>query len=174
MNYLKSFSTNFLFGVLTILTVSVIFSSCNHDDEVRMPEEIMGVWSPNDDVYLEFCDDNIVRHLNISYQDGESIGTWTTDVYYYEPGYNLVIYLSAEHHADVYEIVELSSDKLTWCWVDEINARDAESIGQIIGDIINKAQEGFHLDPELYQTFNKISKDEFLSIIENLDLNYPW
>lgn len=150
------------------------FSGCSGDDEVRKPDDILGVWSPSENVYLEFSTDNIIHHLDIEMQDGETIGLWTEEVYYYEPGYNLVIYLTSGHEAVVYEIVTMNSSKLVWCPVDEIEATSADEVGQIIGDIIKKAQEGYNLDPELFQSFNRVSEDKFYAIIESLDITYPW
>lgn len=154
-----------------------VFFSCSKEEEVRQPENIMGIWSPDDSTYLEFTTNNSVYHLTIEQQDGESIGLWVRDVYYYEPGYDLVIYLTAGHDADVYQIVEMTADRLTWCWVKNIDITDmgsTDAVGHLIGEIINEAQEGFKLNPELYQNFTRISEDRFFSIIESLDIDYPW
>ena len=141
-----------------------------------MPEDIIGIWSPSDSHYLEFGKDYTVHNLEIEYQDGESIGLWRTDAYLYEPGYHIVIYMTGTQ-ADVYQIVALDPNQMTWCWVEKIEIDDTankETIGHLIGDIIKKAQEGFDLNPELYQSFRKISQDEFFSILEKLDIMYPW
>ena len=166
-------SLKFICCMVALFSVSLL-SSCSKEEEVRRPEDILGVWSPDDTTYLEFSTGNVVHRLQIEYQDGESIGWWTEDVFYYEPGYNLVIYISSDYTAQVYEVVKLSSRQLTWCWVDEIKATSTSSIGQIIGDIIKKAQEGYKLDPELFQDFTKISEDDFFSLLESLDIQYPW
>ena len=161
------------FVVLAILCGS---GSCSKEEEVRMPDNILGVWQLTPDYYFQFRDDNVSKEFLIDHQDGESIGKWSWDnVFYYEPGYNIVIYITSEHEANVYQVTELTQDKLTWCWVDEINAKDTNGVGSIIGEIINKAQEGFELNPELYETFTRIPEDEFLDILDNLDyiLN-PW
>ena len=139
-----------------------------------MPYDILGVWCTPDSIYLEFQNDNIVHRLEIEEQDGESIGIWEEDVFYYEPGYNLVIYLTPAYHARVYQVVELTSTQMTWCWVYDIDVTGAESISKLLGDIINKAQEGFRLDPALYQYFSYVPEDTFLSILEELDIMYPW
>lgn len=159
-----------LLGV-TILIISA--SSCSKEEEMRTPDDILGTWSKNSTSFLQFRLDNIVAPFNIIYQDGQSIGKWSyNDVYYYEPGYQLVIYLNELHQAEIYEIVELSSSRLTWCWVDELDAEEVnrDNIGHIIGEIITKAQEGYKLNPELYETFNRVSESEFLSIEESLDV----
>lgn len=161
-------------SILVLIFFSIILFSCSDEDKVRMPADILGVWSPSDTVYLEFGDDNVVHHLLIEEQDGERIGEWTKDVYFYEPGYNLVIYLTSDHQAQVYEIIELTSERLIWCWVYDIDVAASDDISQVLGDIIIKAQEGFHLDPALYQTLRYIPQERFFSIIESLDINYPW
>lgn len=165
-------------GILIFLN-PLIFSSCTNDDEVmRTPENIMGIWSPDaqDNVYLEFSDNNEVHYLEIEYQDNEAIGRWDLDVYFYEPGYNLVIYINHENRALVYKVVSLKEKEFTWCLVDEIDPETVhrDNIGQIIGQILNKAQEGFDLNPELYETFRKIPEDEYLEMLEKLDIFYPW
>lgn len=169
------FSLKNIVSFIVVLLTSYSFSSCTDKEEpVRLPVDILGVWSPNQDNYLEFCEENIVHRLEVKYQDSESIGLWVKDVYYYEPGYNLVIYLSGEKDADVFQIVDLTETQLTWCWVDQVEATDTESIGKVIGDIIKKAQDGYKLNPALYQSFQKIPQNEFFRILEGLDINYPW
>lgn len=162
------------FCFLALTSLLTAFSSCSKDDDsVRVPEDIIGIWKLSDTDYYRFNQDYTVRRLQIEYQDGESIGIWTTDSYLYEPGYQIVIYLSG-NKADVYQIVDLTSNGFTWCWVEEVNAENAgnsESIGKIIGEIIKQAQEGFNLDPELFESFRKISEEEYLDIIAGLDLD---
>ena len=154
--------------------IAMLLSGCSEKETIRMPQDILGVWCPTENYYLEFSEDNEVHNLSVEFQDGKSIGNWTTEVYYYEPGYNLVIYLTALHEAIVYEIVTLTDSEMTWCPVDSIDIEKANSnnIGMIIGDIIKKAQEGYELNPELYQNFTKIPEDVFLNIVDSLDLEY--
>ena len=164
---------------LAFLIPSLIFilNSCsNHEEPMRVPEDIMGVWQMSSDSYLEFADNNEVHKLVIRTQDDETIGQWWKDVYFYEPGYNLVIYLNAENEAKVYQIVSFSEKSFTWCWVDDIHQEtvDKEGIGNVIGQIINKAQDGYKLNPELYETLQKIPFDQFLNLLESLDIMYPW
>lgn len=169
-------------SIRLLLIVSAIFgifvSACSNDDEpVRMPDDIKGYWrSANGDYIMELGDENISMPLYIEHQNGEVFGKWGyEEVYYYEPGYNLVIYLTEQHQANVYQVVELTSSNLTWCWVDEIKDANEDNIGQIIGDIINKAQAGYKLDPSLYQYFNRLSEDQYMDFLNSLDyILYPW
>lgn len=169
------------FSVIPALIAGCVFLfvsvACSKDDDhVRTPADIVGVWSTSSSYYLEFNDDNTARLLEISEQDGETIGTWSEDVYLYEPGYNLVVYLDYPNDISVYQIVSLSSTEFVWCWVKDIREQyeAGESIGNIIGQIINEAQDGFTLNPELYQTFYKVPEDKFLEILESLNIVYPW
>lgn len=174
---MRHFVKNFPFFALFIATI-IGLSACNKNngDEPRRPEDITGIWSPSDSVYLEFGEDYSLHHLDIEYQDGESIGIWTNDAYIYEPGYHIVILLKGVQ-VEVYQVVDLTDERLTWCWVKEIvidETVNKETIGKLLGNIIKEAQEGFKLDPELYESFKKISEDDFFSILEDLDIMYPW
>ena len=154
-------------------------SACSSDEPyVRTPEDIIGVWTNGDGRYM-FLDTNTrAYNLYVTEQDGEIIGEWKQDGYFYEPGYNLVIYIDERNIMDVFQIISMTDSELVWCWVKEIKASDIidgkEGVGEIIGDIIKEAQEGFKIDPSLYQYFHKISMDEFYDIIDSTDLNYPW
>lgn len=163
--------------IMILAMIIVMLGGCSKDDlDVRTPADILGVWSPEENVYLEFSADNVIHNLQIYEQDGETIGRWNEEVYFYEPGYNLLIYLTYENKAKVYEIVEMTDKSLTWCWVDDVKASkvEEEGIGQVIGELINKAQEGFKLDPELYETMQRVPEDKFYELLESLDLMYPW
>lgn len=163
--------------ILIVAVALMIFAGCSKDDsDVRTPDDILGVWSPRENVYLEFSRNNVIHNLQIMEQDGETIGRWNEEVYFYEPGYKLVIYLTYENKANVYEIVEMTDRELTWCWVDDIKASviESEGVGKVIGELINKAQEGFKLDPELYETLERVPDDKFYELLESLDLMYPW
>ena len=160
---------------LPLVSALLILPSCTKEEEVRQPADILGVWALSEYSYFEFCKEYELRHLEVEYTgDGIALGIWSKDVYYYEPGYNLVIYLSGEKAADVYQIVTMTDEKLTWCPVDHVEITDADSAGKMIGEIIEKAQEGYKLDPALYQSFRKLSQEEFFRILEDLGIYYPW
>lgn len=164
-----------IFGLIAV--VFCFFASCGRDDvEMRTPEDIVGVWSPSSTEYLEFSADNTIHNLQIEYQDGESIGLWNSEVYFYEPGYQLVVYIDHKMNASIYKIVNMSKNAMTWCWVKDIRAEyeSGVSIGEILGSIIKEAQEGFKLNPELYQYFVRVPVNDFYSMLERLDIMYPW
>ena len=163
--------------IAAVISLSICLGSCSRDDDdVRTPANILGVWSPDDSLYLEFSEDHLLHNLQIEYQDGESIGLWNKEVYFYEPGYNLVIYITYTQKANVYQIIEMNDKEMTWCWVDKISSSkiESEGIGQVIGDLINKAQEGFDINPELYETFKRVPENQFYDLLESLDIMYPW
>lgn len=139
-----------------------------------MPGDIVGVWSPAENIYLDFSEDYVVHNVVIEDIDGKTVGDWTKDAYFYEPGYNMVVYVGEGQIAEVYQIVEMNDKSLTWCLVDEVDAANEENLGHMVGDIINKAQEGYELNPELYQSFKKVPEEEFMKILESLDVFYPW
>lgn len=170
------FSFKIVLNWIAALIVLTSVSSCSHDEDVRMPNDLVGVWSPYMTRYMEFKENYYVYNLEILHQDGMSIGRDVIDAYIYEPGYHLVIYLRA-NKVDVYQIVNLTSVEMTWCWVKQIVMEENSNkneIGHLIGDIIKEAQEGFNLNPEHYETFRKIPQDEFFSILEDLNIFYPW
>lgn len=177
---MKRFRDNFTsFCAIAMIALFAGFSnSCSNDDMMRTPDDIMGIWMSEDqeNVYLEFSDNNEVHYLKLDYDDNETIGLWELDVYIYEPGYNLVIYINHNNEAMVYKIISLDSRYLTWCKVKDIDPETVsrENIGQLIGQILNEAQEGFTTYPELYQTFKRIPENEYLEMLERLDIFYPW
>lgn len=154
-----------------LIVFSTFFSGCEKNEEpIRSPEDILGIWAGTDSNYFQFNDDHTVRMLEVSQVDSDLIGTWYDNVYFYEPGYNILLYLDFPNDLEVYQILYLDSNEMQWCWVKSLRdtySKDDE-IGTIIGDIIKEAQEGFPLNPELYQTFHKISEDQFLDIVDKL------
>lgn len=162
----------FLFSFLVLITL-IIGISCSKEEDVREPGDIVGVWKVDNDTYLRLNEDYIARVFQVVDQDGERIGEWhQKEVYFYEPGYNLVIYLTDRHEAKVYQIVELNYDHFVWCWVEDIDrngASEFEDLGQIVGEIIKNAQEGYDLNPELYQNFTRESEEQFQELLDSLD-----
>ena len=164
---------------LTSLLLLVARSSCRSDDPiVRTEYDIMGVWTNGEGRYMRLGDDTRAYNLYVTEQDGETIGWWEQDGYFYEPGYNILLYIDNRSILDVFQIVTLTESEMTICWVKEITVSDImtgdKEVGQLIGEIIKEAQEGFQLDPALYQYFYRISEEEFLKIVDSLDLYYPW
>lgn len=166
--------------VSMFLMIMLTFAACSDekepDDIIRSEQDILGYWEGADDRYIYFKDNNQAYNLYVSTQEGLVIGDWYDDGFFYEPGYNLIIYIDQTLHPTVYQVIELTEETLVWCWVKDIREEydSSASIGQVLGDIIKEAQQGFTLDPALYQTFKRLSKDQFLDILESLNLTYPW
>ena len=170
--------------IFSILAVT-LFVGCTKDEEpMRTPQDIVGIWNLDEDLYLQFVEEYVVYPLRIEYRDGEKVGQWEKGpAYFYEPGYNLVIFVEGKYaeegiqvNAEVYEIIELTESKLVWCPVDKFVAQGGSSaIAHTIGDVIKKAQEGYELHPELYQTLYKISQTDFNEFRYTLSaIYYPW
>lgn len=161
-------------------TALILFAtaSCSNEEEVRTPADITGVWEVSKTTFIQFNDNYTAYNLTITEQDDKFYGLWIRDAYFYEPGYNLVIYMDANNEAKVYQIVSMNSASLTWCEVDKIVAADIEGgmegVGQVIGDIIKKAQEGYKLNPELFKSMKKVSNENFFDMLERLGIDYPF
>ena len=171
---------NYKFTSLLLLFLSVAFSglfiSCDSEDEpIRSENDILGVWTQGDDRYISFEEGNRAPNLYVKEQEGMTIGVWEQDGYFYEPGYQLLIYIDKSSNPGVYKVVELTETRLVTCWVENLMDKynDGESIGQIIGDIINNAQQGYELDPANYAYYEKVPENEFYELLESI-LVMPW
>ena len=155
----------------------LVLGSCDSNDEppMRTEEDILGIWR-NDNRYMDVQSDYRAYNLLVEQQNGTSIGRWSLDGFFYEPGYKLVVYMGEDLDPTVYAIVELTETTLIWCPVDSLKEEyDAgESIGQIIGEVIKRAQNGYKVNPELYEYFEKISAEEYFRMLEELNIFYPW
>ena len=154
-------------------------ASCSKDDDepsYRHENDIMGVWTNGEDRYMSLDSAFRAYNLYVSTMDGETIGYWEQDGYFYEPGYDIVIYIDKTSRPQVYQIVELTESSLVWCWVEDIMDyyESGLSPGEILGQIINDAHEGFTLDPNNYQYFSRVAEEDFLQLVASLDLDTPW
>ena len=152
-------------------------SSCSDSEpEVRHQDDIIGYWTDGKGRYMNLESETVAYNLYVYDQDGLTIGRYEQDGYFYEPGYNLVLYMDESLNPQVYKIVELSDKEMIWCWVEDIRESfdNNDSVGEIIGQIIKDAQEGFDLDPANYLYFYSITEDEYLDIVDSLDVIEPW
>lgn len=164
-----------IFKLLPFYFIFCLLAACSSDEDVRTPEDITGIWSPDDTEYYEFTSEYRLQKLNIEFLEGGNVGLWTDYAYLYEPGYNFVMYLEGTM-VTVYQIVELTHTRMIWCPVKQVQITEVENpkeVGWLVGDIIKEAQKGFHLDSGLYETFNRVSKDAFYSMLDNLGIPYP-
>lgn len=175
---LKSFKRRFLFLLPVFFGIVMAFSACSDEEEppVRHEDDIMGVWTDGSGRYINFKTMTKAYNLYVSSQDGETIGYWEHDGYLYEPGYQIVLYMDNSLHPMVYKVVELTEKELVWCWVEDLREDYAgqESVGEIMGQLIKDAQEGWDLNPDDYEYFSSVSEDDFLNLINSLSLELPW
>ena len=169
------------YSKLILISITLLLSLCsvsciNEDSPIRSYEDIYGIWTQGDGHYIWYQDGNRAPNLYIEDQNGETIGIWEEDGYFYEPGYDLMIYIDKTSNPQVYKIIELNDNLLILCWVDSLldHYEGGESISQIIGSVINKAQEGYDVNPDNYQYYTNVPEDEFLKIIDNINVIEPW
>ena len=183
---MKNFLSSFKYLPLLLLSVMMLFSfgACNFDDcdyeepaTGRTEADILGVWTDGDGRYMMLDSLFHAYNLYLSENNEELLyAEWTYDGYLYEPGYNIVVYTTS-NKADVFQVTELTDSELVWCPVKEFGVDDilnSDSVGKLLGQIINEAQQGFILDPYLYQYFYKISQEEFEALLESLGIMTPW
>lgn len=161
-----------------LAVVSMAFASCSKEDpEVRSVSDIYGAWIDNDGNYFYF------RYPNICYKlvpESEDWAMLDYDAYYYEPGYNFLLYVSAvrdndnEIQPDIYSVTALTETEMTWVWASNLRDEkyDGMSKSEILGQIIKEAQEGFKLDYSRTSEFTKIETDEFKRLLEKYGYSY--
>ena len=174
------------FLYLTLILISFIsISSCSSSDEPapRDEKDILGVWTDGNGRYLYFMSETVAFDLILDDSNGVKSYSLMDDSYFYEPGYNFVIFmdfrkgLESENpdsnnweemvSPEVFEVTRLDSSTLTWCWVDNLTDDKYEGLSkkEIIGKVIQEADKGFTLLPENYRTFTSVSMDEFNQIL---------
>lgn len=154
-----------------------LLTACHAKEEppFRSGDDILGIWTDGEGRYIWFHKENRAFNLYVTEQDGTTIGRWQTDIYFYEPGYNLLIY-NETGRPQVYQVLELDKERLWWCWADDLmdHYMDGESLGQIIGQVLQNAQQGYEIDPSQSEYFTSMSEDDFLDYIETIGLMLPW
>ena len=152
--------------------------SCNDDPEPtsRTPEDILGIWTDNEGRYMVLDSIYEAFNLYVTEENGEISARWMQDAYIYEPGYNLVVYNDVRLHPEVYQVIELTEESLVWCWVEDLreNLDSGASIGEILGQVIQEAQDGFQVDPDKYQYFTRVSQNDFDRLLEELGIFTPY
>lgn len=153
------------------MSLTLLMASCSDDEPaVRSENDIYGAWIDNNGNYFYF------RYPNLCYRlvpESEDWAILDYDAYYYEPGYNFLLYVSAaqendnEIQPDIYSVTSLTDTEMTWVWADNLrdDKFDGMSKSEILGQIIKEAQEGFKLDYSRTRVFTKIANDEFDRIL---------
>ena len=154
------------------MAFSLAFASCSDDDPApRSEADIYGAWEDNSGDYFYF------RYPNICYKlapgaDGSAALDY--DAYYYEPGYNFLLYMNIEGQPDIYGVTELSQSQMKWVWADNLLDEKYKEMSksEILGYIIKEAQEGFKLDYSRTSSFTRMETAEFKTLLEKYGYSY--
>ena len=164
--------------IIALLPLLSFFQSCSDSDDepMRFETDILGVWTDSADHYIMVRPDYRAYELTVGEKEGYPIGFWNLDGFFYEPGYELVVIIRNDSQADVYKVVSLTNDQLVICWVESVIDKHnaGMSAGEIIADILKNAQEGYKLNPTLFEYYKRISTDRFFEILDELQLIFPW
>lgn len=158
---------------LLIVICSIVFASCSNDEDPvpRSENDICGAWVDNDGNCMYFKLPNLCYKVVPETDDMAEV---YYDAYYYEPGYNFLLYVDSETQPDIYMVTELNDKGMTWVWADNLrdDKYDGMSKSEILGAIIKQAQEGFTLDYSRTITFARISMYEFERFLEKYGCSY--
>lgn len=158
--------------LLLLMAFPFLFASCSNDEpEPRSENDIYGSWVDNDGNYFYF------RYPNICYKlvpESADRAALDYDAYYYEPGYNFLLYMNIEGQPDIYEVTAISENEMTWVWADNLldDKYKDMSKSEILGQVIKEAQEGFKLDYSRTSVFSRIEIAEFKSALEKYGYSY--
>ncbi|MBD5356246.1 MAG: hypothetical protein HDR88_04475 [Bacteroides sp.] len=166
-----------IFSFLAAISLLSLASCTSDEPAPRSENDICGAWVSNEGNYMYFKLPNICYKL---IPESEEMAQLAYDAYYYEPGYNILMYMSEDSHADIYQVTELNQNEMKWVWADNIIDGDnllnekykGMSKSEILGSIIKQAQEGFDLDYSRTTVFNRISMEEFEEVL--IDYGYEW
>ena len=169
----------FASAFVLVAFLGTVLSSCSKDDvpeEVRSENDILGVWTDGEDNYMVLDTAFRAFELFIDRSGDEIMPRWSSDVYFYEPGYEILIYIDRTYQPDVYKIISLTPDELVWCWVENLRDKysEGEPLGDIIGQVIQQAQAGYEVNPMFYHYFAKVPYDDFMRMLEEMGIGTPW
>lgn len=175
-------------SAITLILLLPLFTACSGDEPVeRNEEDILGIWTDGAGRYLYFNTETMVFDIRLENAGAEKSYSLMQDSYFYEPGYNFVIFLDfmkgVENGSDseswedmvspdVYQVVSLTQNSLKWCWVDNLTDEKYSGMSkkEIIGRVIQEADKGFTLLPENYQSFTRVSDEEFDRIVDDYQI----
>lgn len=164
---------------MLILALIFIFTatSCSDDNDepARSQDDIMGVWADIEGRYMHLAEDFKAYNLYVTDKDGKPSAEFEIPRagYFYEPGYDILLYMSAESQPEVYKIVKLTQDELEWCLVDNLLNDEYKDLSksEIIGLIIKKAHEGYTINPDSCQTFTRVPESVYYDILSEFELD---
>ncbi len=161
--------------LLMLAVMAIVFVGCSSDDdpEPRSESDVYGAWIDEDGNYYYFCYPNLCYKL-VPAQSSDEYAELYYDSYFYEPGYNFLLYISSDAQPDIYEVTSLTEIGMIWVWADNLREEkyDDKSASEILGQMIKEAQAGFKLDYSRTLTFTKISTDDFKKVLEDAGYSY--
>lgn len=158
-----------------VAVMAIVFLGCSSDDDPapRAESDVYGAWIDNDGDYFYFKYPNVCYKL-VTAKSADGMAELFYDAYYYEPGYNFLLYVDINTQPDIYEVTTLSDKEMTWVWADNLreDKYDGMSGSEILGQVIKEAQNGFKLDYSRTMKFEKISTDDFKKTLEAAGYSY--
>lgn len=153
----------------TVALFLVSLDACSNDDDPqpRSGSDLVGVWSDSDNHYLDIESDTKIYSVFIEEYEGEKVGMIEPDGYFYEPGYNFVVYMGRQGEPCIYEVTELTTDKMTWVYADNLldDKYDGMSRSEILGSVLKNADKGFKLDYSKTINFTRVPQSKFDAIL---------
>ena len=153
-------SSQFALSVKTIilsliLSAAIVSCSDDNDEPARSQDDIMGVWADIEGRYMHLAEDFKAYNLYVTDKGGKPSAEFEIPRagYFYEPGYDILLYMSAGSQPEVYKIVKLTQDELEW------------------GLIIKKAHEGYTINPDSCQTFTRVPESVYYDILSEFELD---
>ena len=173
-------SSQFALSVKTIilsliLSAAIVSCSDDNDEPARSQDDIMGVWADIEGRYMHLAEDFKAYNLYVTDKDGKPSAEFEIPRagYFYEPGYDILLYMSAGSQPEVYKIVKLTQDELEWCLVDNLLNDEYKDLSksEIIGLIIKKAHEGYTINTDSCQTFTRVPESVYYDILSEFELD---
>lgn len=150
---------------LLLAICALSMSSCSSDEPApRSENDICGAWKCDDGNYFYFKLPNICYKITVTDPERPQVDF---DAYYYEPGYNFLLYVNIESQPDIYQVTSITNNEMTWVWADNLldDKYHGMSKSEILGEVISQAQEGFDLDYSRTYVFTRLAMEEFDSVL---------
>lgn len=161
-----SYITVMVIGVLLIFGIT----ACDADlPEPRSERELLGIWSDSDTEYMEIEDTDYIYQYNLVEFEGVQYWIKSKLTYFFEPVSDLILRQDLEGLLQVYKVVSNKDDKLTLCWVatpmqETITGANKLEIIQIF------FKDDFDLDPENFRTYDKLTKEELINALGDIEI----
>lgn len=163
--------------LMLIPTISISIVSCgDSDDEPDNPtsNSIIGVWeAPNwSDTSYDFLN---LKSANVyaAYDFWNNNYNYSKDTgyYYYDSTTGLMtIHYDFNRDCDIYKVVTLTESDMVICWIEDVSERYTSNTFDASADqaVINQiCKEGFELDTDDYEFFEKSSESRLNSLLKD-------